>query len=373
MIKALQRRGREARTWLQEAAFPLWSEVGTQREAFLPALALNHRPADEELPLDLMVQARQAEMFARALALGWRVERCQALCSVALEHLTGPGRRPDGLLAPDPEAPEADPDGRFARSVAGLSALLAMAEADAALRPDAMAAAEALLKALDGALHGPRGSGYLSGAPGTPREAGPHCELLRAMIARHRLDRGSDAMGRAGELVALFLRHLAGGEPGLVAARHQADWTAGPETDYPLAEQFAWATALVAYSAAAGTALPDEALRLYRFAADLSDAEGGLPRSVTAAGEPHDEASDLETHAAALTAHLTVLQVTGDETCALRAAANFDTLMDTHLTPEGGWIGRFDENGLPTSAEMDARLGAPLVAALAGLIALVEA
>ena len=59
-IAALQRRAKEARSWLMDACFPLWSEVGVGDGFFLEQLDLNHKiQLEARLPIHSVVYCSQ--------------------------------------------------------------------------------------------------------------------------------------------------------------------------------------------------------------------------------------------------------------------------------------------------------------------------
>ncbi|WP_290483757.1 AGE family epimerase/isomerase, partial [Hyphomonas sp. UBA3601] len=69
---ALRRRAKEARHWLFEACFPLWSERGIGESGlFRETLSLDHAPVQDEITR-IRVQARQTYVFAQAALLGWK-------------------------------------------------------------------------------------------------------------------------------------------------------------------------------------------------------------------------------------------------------------------------------------------------------------
>ena len=95
---ALKRRGREARTWMVDACFPLWSREGVAGYGlFREALDLTHRAIDSE-DTRVRVQARQTYVFCLAAKLGWERERAERLVKMGVATLRGPARRADGRM-----------------------------------------------------------------------------------------------------------------------------------------------------------------------------------------------------------------------------------------------------------------------------------
>ena len=71
----------------------------------------------------------------------------------------------------------------------------------------------------------------------------------------------------------------------------------------------------------------------------------------------------------ALKAHLAMLELDrDDEAHDRRAFQCFDVLMDEYLTPEGGWIDKFDEDGHVATESMPASTGYHVVLAFDELI-----
>ena len=96
-ITALQRRAREARGWLLDACFPLWSEVGVKKQLFAERLDLSHKPVDTELTR-VRVQARQTYLFSLAEQMDWNPQRARDLVELGVSVLSGPALRSDGLV-----------------------------------------------------------------------------------------------------------------------------------------------------------------------------------------------------------------------------------------------------------------------------------
>ncbi|MBL4879198.1 MAG: AGE family epimerase/isomerase, partial [Hyphomonas sp.] len=95
---ALRRRAKEARHWLFEACFPLWSERGVSESGlFREMLSLDHMPVAEEFTR-VRVQARQTFVFAQAALLGWKPDTARDLVEQGVRTLSGLARREDGLV-----------------------------------------------------------------------------------------------------------------------------------------------------------------------------------------------------------------------------------------------------------------------------------
>ncbi|MEL6567922.1 MAG: hypothetical protein AAFQ22_05850 [Pseudomonadota bacterium] len=154
-----------------------------------------------------------------------------------------------------------------------------------------------------------------------------------------------------GVLAALELNHRPGDDPksGDVAAQRA------------IAQMFALAPA-VGFDAEVA-----KALRARADAAAETAMEADLPSSPT---------RSLQSVCDELRLRLITLTTAAGEDAILtsRAASRtFDLLMDDFLTPEGGWIVGYDENGLPAGSTIPAALAEPIAAALEPLLPLAEA
>lgn len=333
-MRALLRRSREARGWLLDAMAPLWCQA-----AFAPSggviagLDLNHR-APETPVTDPVAAARLGAALARLQAL----DPGNEMISEALERMPGD----------PPEGPDADT--LQARAAWLLAHALARGKAPGAQRalPAGLAAVVETANAQATRLL----SGKAFRAAGLPT-------WFDACLALAEADRGNGHIGRASGLAAAMIAFLGNSPEGLFAR-------AGEPVE--VAEQFNWSWRLADHARMIGAPVPGESGRLYRFALGCLDAQGVAPAQVAADGTPVRSAMTLAAQAAALMAHLTVLErETGPETAG-HAAASFDALMDNHLTPEGGWIGAYDGDGLPADQQILTRHADTIARAFSRLI-----
>lgn len=95
-LKALQRRAREARTWLGGPCLTLWSREGLAPggESFVEALQLNHRAGDEVAPGSAAAQSAMRNLFALAPRVGFDSERAGELVALASAQLETLGAEP---------------------------------------------------------------------------------------------------------------------------------------------------------------------------------------------------------------------------------------------------------------------------------------
>lgn len=376
---ALRRRAKEARQWLFNSCFPLWSERGTGNNGlFRERFALDHTPIEEETTR-VRVQARQTYVFAEAALLGWNPEDAREDVLQGVRTLSGIARREDGLVG---HRLNYDGSG-YADDTPDLYdlafTLLALATASQALEDGsgAIASARALLDSADARMKDRTNGGYAERLPPpVQRSQNPHMHLLEAVLALHAADPEGDHLKRATDLVALFETRMTAGPRGLLGEYFAPDWGV-PEGDaaniVEPGHQFEWFWLLHAYARASGQPVSPVADRLYAFAASTLDQEGRALMQVTREGIVHDGARRTWAQTEALQAHLTMFTLTGDEIFATAACRSFDIVMDEHLTPEGGWIEHYDANGQILSTFMPASSGYHVVLAFAELIRAMDA
>ncbi|MCA8902573.1 MAG: AGE family epimerase/isomerase, partial [Hyphomonas sp.] len=176
---ALKRRAREARLWLTDACFPLWSERGIgEHGLFRETLGLDHQPEDSATTR-VRVQARQTYVFAEAARLGWEPETAADHVAMGIAALTGPALRPDGLAGRTLETAT----GRLADDTADLYdnafALFALAAAmGSGVEVNNLAPhGNALVTHLDTLMHAPDGGYAETLPPGPKRHQNPHMHL----------------------------------------------------------------------------------------------------------------------------------------------------------------------------------------------------
>ncbi|KCZ84846.1 N-acylglucosamine 2-epimerase [Hyphomonas adhaerens MHS-3] len=375
---ALKRRAREARHWLMDACFPLWSERGVgDHGLFRETLTLDHQSADQDITR-VRVQARQTYVFAEALRLGWKPDTGTDLLAMGLSTLTGPALRPDGLAG---RVLGSDGSG-FTDDTADLYdtafVLFALAETASVLEgaEEALAGARRILTAADAKLRAPDG-GYFETLPADQkRHQNPHMHLLEACLALHRADPDGDHLSRAGEIVSLFDRFFTAGPGDLLGEHFAPGWTQPAGRDADIVEpghQFEWVWLLHAYARATEMPVHARAEKLYAFACSTLDDEGRALQEVTREGAVADGSRRTWPQTEALKAHLAMFESTGDEAFAAAACRSFDVLMDEYLTPEGGWIDQYDSTGKPMAHNMPASTGYHVVLAMAELMRIMDA
>ena len=369
---ALKRRAREARTWLLEACFPLWAEQGLGGHGlFREALDLSHRPIDGPVSR-VRVQARQTYVFCEALRLGWERERCERLIKLGVNALKGPSRRADGLVGRELAADGSGLKDASADLYDTAFALFALASAAKAGEDHSLGAAKEILKSVDTILADKTHGGYAEALPrGERRLQNPHMHLLEACHALYLADPQGGHLVRAQKIVDLFSAKMLDPATTTLGEYFAPDWSALSGKAFNEIEpghQFEWVWLLQRHAALTGNELHAALPQLYAFALATLDEEG---RALTACGRDGqivDASRRTWMQTEALKAHLAMLELGMEEPATERAVESFDILMDEYLTPEGGWIDRFDADGQVGTENMPASTGYHVVLAFAELI-----
>ena len=304
VFSALERRAREARSWLFDACLPLWSREGVVGNLFCETLDLSHG----QMSLDttrVRVQARQTYAFATAAKLGWSPDIARELAEMGLAALSGPARRPDGLFGRTLHTDESGLADNTADLYDTAFALYALAEAGT---PDAHSALIAeTLQAIDTHLADPAG-GFAEALPRpTHRLQNPHMHLFEACLALQFNKMASDAPARADALQTLALDHFIDPQSGTLGERFNADWSI-PEGDpgqiIEPGHQFEWVWLFDQHASQTALPPPDVAARLYASACATLDPEGRAIQATLRDGTPHDASRRTWPQTEALKAHL---------------------------------------------------------------------
>lgn len=372
---ALKRRAKEARSWLFDACFPLWSSAGVLSSGmFAEFLTLEHTCPDHDITR-IRVQARQTFMFSEALALGWESKTAQELTQMGVGVLTRHGLRDDSLV------------GRAINTTTGvfvddtpdlydtaftLYALGAAARSES-LAPHAIGGARAILEGVDRQMKDRLHGGYAETLPPPDRRVqNPHMHLLEACLRLHASDPEGDHLERAAELVALMEDKFTAGDRQLLGEFFAPDWSAPKGGAADIVEPghlMEWVWLLHQYAAISNTELSPRADTFYGFAIETLDDAGRAPLEARRDGTIHDAGRRTWSQTETLKAHLCHL----DKPAAVQGAVRaFDTLMDDHLTAQGGWIEHFNAEGEPVVTSIPASSGYHIVLALSELIRLMD-
>ncbi len=369
---ALKRRAREARTWMLDACFPLWSREGTGGHGlFREALDLTHKPLDAET-VRVRVQARQTYVFTEALRLGWESERSERLVDMGVATLKGPARRSDGLVGTRLDTGGDGLSDAKADLYDTAFALYALSRAARAGHEEALATARSILKSVDTMMVDIEFGGYAETLPkGRQRLQNPHMHMLEACHGLHVADPEGGHLDRAGRIVKLFTEHMLDPETTTLGEYFKPDWSAETGEAHDIIEpghQFEWVWLLQRHAALTGEDLHPAIPYLYDFAVGTLDEDGRALTSVHRDGRIAEASRRTWMQTEALKAHLAMLELGNGEVCDRRAVESFDILMDEYLTPEGGWIDKFDEHGQVATETMPASTGYHVVLAFEELL-----
>ena len=373
-VSALQRRAREARFWLMDACFPLWSEAGVNKQLFLERLDLFHKPVDSDLTR-VRVQARQTYIFALAKRMNWNPERAQQLIDLGVNVLSSAARREDGLVGKLLASDTAELMDNTAVLYDLAFTLFALAEASRAgpTSPDAIKTSHEILSALDKHMKDTEHGGYAEILPRPQqRLQNPHMHLFEACLALNKADPAGDHLTRADEIHTLFLEKFTNDASGLLGERFKPDWSVETGDAHDIIEpghQFEWVWLLHTYAKRTQTEPPAAMNVLYEFACRTLDSDGRAMMEVRRDGTPVDASRRTWSQTEALKAHLAMAE-RGDGLAAARAIISFDVLMDEYLTPDGGWIDHYDGEGQVIAKDMPASTGYHVALAFEELIRL---
>lgn len=371
---ALRRRAKEARSWLFDDCFPLWSTEGVSPSGlFAEALSLDHSQVAKD-HTRVRVQARQSYVFAEAYHLGWTSDQALERVESGLNILSTYCRRPDGMIGRTLHVDT----GAFGDDTPDLydTAFVLFALASIArikpLKSVALETANSILSSVDSNMLDPVTGGYSETLPrGPKRNQNPHMHLLEACLALHAAQPDGRHLSRASEIIDLFETRFTSGPESLLAEFFVTDWTGSEGRDANIVEpghQFEWVWLLHAYAKAAKLPVSNKAPALFAFAQASRDEDGRAIQEMTRDGVIEDGSRRTWPQTEALKAQLAMYEATGDEDIASAACTTFDVLMDEYLTPQGGWIDHYAADGAILARDMPASTGYHVVLAFSELI-----
>ena len=273
--------------------------------------------------------------------------------------------------------------GKFVDDTADLydAAFALMAFANAAMvLPDkapALEGARSVLEALDLHMRDAQNGGYHEALPAPDRRLqNPHMHLFEALLCLHQIDPNGGHDKRSAEILSLFLHRFTAGEGRLLGEVFKRDW-GEPDGDAAMliepGHQFEWVWLLHMHARQQSVPLPPEARKLYAFAVSTTDQQGRAMQGITRRGVVTDGSRRAWPQTESLKAHLAMLEATNDHAYSAPACATFDILIDEYLTPEGGWIDHYAEDGAILAQDMPASTGYHVVLAFAELIRIAQA
>jgi mannose/cellobiose epimerase-like protein (N-acyl-D-glucosamine 2-epimerase family) len=362
---ALKDRAQQAKSWLFDAALPLWWNVGFDRSAGCFHERIGHDGKPVILPRRIRVQARQTFVYAMAGNLGWTGPWREA-AGAGADVLLGRGLRDDG--GTNYQLDETGLPKDKSRDLYD-AAFVAFALAHAARmlgRRECLAAAEHLLDWTFDHWSHPKG-GLMEGdlMPVPPRRQNPHMHILEALLAT--VEAGGDKrhLDRAGRIVDLFGSKFA--KDGVLLEFFDEAWTPAQGDEGRITEpghQFEWAWLLDRYARATGTTIPAVADRIYAHGEDfgVDRATGVTVDEVWANGSVRTPTSRFWPHTERIKVNV-IRAERGDVRAAVRAVQAFDVLMGYCSVPINGlWRdrrhpdGSFVEEAAPASSFYHAML-----------------
>jgi mannose/cellobiose epimerase-like protein (N-acyl-D-glucosamine 2-epimerase family) len=341
------------RDWAVQQALPLWASTGFDRE---------HRRFEERLtlrgerivdvPIRLMVQARQIYCYGLAAQRGWH-EGALPLVEAAFQSMIRDYHRRDGA---DGWVFSVHRDGAVADGKRDLYAhafvLLAVASyVRATKRHEALEVADETLAYLDRDLRAPAG-GYLDAVPPADalRRQNPHMHVLEGLLSLWAASGEARYLRRAQTIVELFRSRFFQPDHGILAEYFDVHLKPAPGVTGTICEpghHYEWVWLLRWFERATGQGLQPFATALYVHADRYGyDGDGLIVDELRADGTvqlashrawPMTEAIKASVAEAAL----------GRAGAADRAAELAGRLMDRFLLPIGGWMDRLDAAGRP--------------------------
>lgn len=265
MNAALAQRAAAAKTWLLDAAFPLWADHG-----FDPQTGIFHEKLNADLspapgPRRVRVQARQVYCFALAGRMGWGGpwrERVEA----GFATLNGPARAEGGAVGHLLDARGKLPDAR--RDLYDQAfALFACAHA-AAIVPDASKRANEIMDFIEHTWKSPKG-GYAEGEVEPPplRRQNPHMHLFEASLALQEAAGAARWSPLAQQIAGMFHTHFFDAEQGVLREFFEPDWkpSAAKGSLLEPGHHFEWVWLLARWRDVSGEDTRPIAARLYDY------------------------------------------------------------------------------------------------------------
>ncbi|SFR82993.1 AGE family epimerase/isomerase [Sphingomonas jatrophae] len=333
-----------ARSWLLDAALPLWWEAAADRTwgGWAERLDQQGKPTDD--PRRARVQARMVFVYAQAKRLGWRGPADDAIRH-GLDYLLSRYRRSDGLFrkAVLPDGTPAD-DGYDLYDQA--FALLALNAAYRALGQPAeiRAEADALLGRLDTLLAHPF-AGFEEARPrALPLRSNPHMHMLEALLAWTERGVGGAYEARARQIAELARTRFIDPATGAIGEYFDGDWHFMPGDKGGVREpghQFEWAYLLGEADRLLGTSSSTHIQRLYAFGAQhgVDPARGVAVFEMDAEGRIIDPDARLWSQTERLRTALTL----GHDKDADEALAAIRRFLDVPV--RGLWLDRMKPDG----------------------------
>lgn len=343
-------------SWMREQALPLWAASGFDALAgrFEEGLTFGTKPR-LQLPIRLLVQARQIFVFALAERRQWHAGS-KELVERAFAAMKRDYFRPDGRdgwvfsIARDGSVVDATRD-----LYAHAFVLLAVASyVQATGRPEGLDVARDTIAFLDREMTAPLGGGYLETVPARegPRRQNPHMHLFEAMLALWECSGDRQFLERSRELFDLFLARFFQDRQGVLLECFDSALRplSGPGATVEPGHHFEWCWLLRRYERANGDGRVGSVIeRLYEHAGRAGfDRDGLLVDEVRPDGTIVKASRRLWPMTEAIKSDLAEA-LRGRMGSVERAMASTEALHLRFLdpAPQGGWVDRLGPDGAP--------------------------
>lgn len=349
--------------WMREQALPLWAASGFDADAgrFEEGLTFGREPR-RQVPIRLLVQARQIFVFALAKRRQWH-PGSEELVERAFAAMKRDYFRPDGRdgwafsVARDGSVVDATRD-LYAHAFVLLSVASYVQATDS---QEALAVAHETIAFLEREMTAPLGGGYLEALP--PREGSrrqnPHMHLFEAMLALWECSRDHRFLERSGQLFDLFLARFFQDGQGVLLEYFDSALRplSGAGATVEPGHHFEWCWLLRRYEKASGDGRVGSIVdRLYEHAGRAGfDADGLLVDEVRPDGVVAKASRRLWPMTEAIKSDLAEA-LRGRIGAGERAVTSTQALYRRFLesAPEGGWVDRLDPDGTPLGDFMPA-------------------
>jgi N-acylglucosamine 2-epimerase/mannose-6-phosphate isomerase len=342
----------DIRTWMFDAALPLWGTAGVDRArgGFFEELDLSGRPTRVDFKRT-RAMCRQVYVFSHAALLGWTPGA--ELSAMGCEYLVakawlGPDRGWARRLTANGDVLDPTPD------LYDLAFVLFALMWRYKLSKDAsvLQRAHDTLDFIERRLRHPSGDGFWHAWPANgPRQQNPHMHLLEASLVG--LDATGDRRFRdlADQIVRLFRTRFFDGRT--LAEFFTDDWRRDPGDRGRIAEpghQFEWAWILGTYFGVTGTDVREEAGKLV----DFAESHGVDHQTQFTFNQVRDDGTVLDRgsrtwpNTERIKGHLALFEhLNRDGRDAIAGSTRL--LLDRYLatTPPGSWVDHFDADGRP--------------------------
>ncbi len=371
-MNALASAARRLRDWATGAALPLWASIGfdATHGRFEERLTLDGKVI-VDVPVRLMVQARQIFCYALAARRGWH-PRALDLVETAYANMIKDYRSSHGR---EGWAFSVWRDGTVAEDKRDLYAhafvLLAVASyVEATGKREALIVADDTLAFLDANMRAKQG-GYLEVYPAVDpmRRQNPHMHLFEAFLALWTASSEGRYLARAEEMFDLFRRYFFQAGRGVLGEYYDEALKPAAGEAGEIVEpghHYEWLWLLRQFAAAGGAEVQSYVDGLYSHADGHGyDRHGLIVDELLGSGRVRTATHRIWPVTEAIKANAVEAE-RGRAGAERRVIGLVDSLFDRYLTahPSGGWIDRLSGDGQPATDFMPASTLYHLICAL---------